>query len=237
VHHRFSVAAPAGRVLPLDAVSYGADVPGETELRLLGNVEGKRVLDLGCGAGHNEIALAKQGAKVIGVDPSADQIAEARQEAEAAGVKVELHHGSLAEVAFVRADGIDVALSVFGLATVSDVDRVFRQVHRVLKPEAPLVLALPHPAFALIDPEDPELRVRRSYWETAAILTSGAEDGDVDQPHTVSQLFTSLLRANFRIDWIIEPQPAANTPRGPHWTPAMTMIPATLIIRARKQGI
>jgi SAM-dependent methyltransferase len=238
VHHRFSVAAPAGRTLPLDAVSYGADVPGEADLRLLGTVEGKRVLDLGCGAGHNALALARQGAKVIAVDASADQIAEARSAADRAGIRVEVHHNSLAELAFVRADTIDACISVFGLATVADVDRVFRQVHRVLRPEAPLVLSLPHPAFATIDPSDDELRIRRSYWEPAPIATSGgAGASEPDQPRTISQLFTSLGRANFRVDTILEPEPAANAPRSPHWTPAMALVPATLIVRARKQGI
>ena len=41
------------------------------------------------------------------------------------------------------------------LASVDDLARVFRQVHRVLKPEAPLVCSVPHPAFAMIDPAGP----------------------------------------------------------------------------------
>jgi SAM-dependent methyltransferase len=224
--------------LPVDTVTYGADIAAEPALRLLGNVEGKRVIDLGCGAGHNAIALARQGAKVIAVESSAEQIAEARFAAERAGVKLELHHAPLAELAFVRADTVDICLSVFGLATVTDVDRVFRQVHRVLRPEGPLVLSLPHPAFALVDPTDVELRVQRSYWEPAPITTSGAEGSDEpDQPRTVSGLFTSLGRANFRVDTILEPEPAPSGPRSSHWVPAMTNLPSTLLVRARKQGI
>ena len=130
-------------------------------------MEGKRVLDLGCGAGHNAIALAKQGAKVIGVDESSDQVADARAACERERVKVELHHAPLAELAFIRADTIDAVLSVWGLAPVDDIDRVFRQVDRVLKPEHPLVLSMPHPAFAMVDHADHERRVQRSYWETA----------------------------------------------------------------------
>jgi SAM-dependent methyltransferase len=237
-HRRFSPAAPTGRSLPTDVVTYGSDVPGESDLRLLGHVEGKRILELGCGAGHNAIALANQGAKVIAVDSSAEQIAEARFAADRAGVKLELHHAPLAELAFVRADSIDICLSAFGLAAVADLDRVFRQVHRVLRPEGPLVISLPHPAFALADPKDPELRVRRSYWETAPVTTSGAEGvEDLDQPHTISQLFTSLGRANFRVDTILEPEPSPSAPRSAHWVPAMAQLPSTLILRARKQGI
>jgi ubiquinone/menaquinone biosynthesis C-methylase UbiE len=226
---RFSVASPEGLDLPTDVVTYGPDIAREDTLRLLGHVGGKRILDLGCGAGHNAIALARQGAKVIGVDESSDQVADARAACEREHVKVELHHAPLAELAFIRADTIDAVISVWGLAPVDDIDRVFRQVDRVLKPEAPLVLSLPHPAFAMVDRGDHERRVQRSYWEPATI------DGAV--PRTVNQLFTSLGRANFRVDTVLEPEPPTNGRRSPAWHDHMRFVPATLILRARKQGL
>jgi SAM-dependent methyltransferase len=237
VHERFTVTAPNGSGLPTDTVTYGADVPAEHELRLLGLIAGKRILDLGCGGGHNAIALARAGAHVIAVDEAAEQIAAARAACEHEGVKVELHQAPLAELAFVRADTVDGCISAFGLATVADLDRVFRQVHRVLRPEMPLILSLPHPVWAVVDPADPELRVRRAYWDPAPIATSGVEGGDNDRPRTLGGLFTSLARANFRIDTLLEPEPRSNEPRSPHWTPAHQLLPATLILRARKQGI
>ena len=229
MHQRFTLAAPAGRDLPTDVVSYGHDIPREDTLKLLGNVEGKRVLDLGCGAGHNAIALARHGAKVIAVDSSSDQIADARAAADQAGVKLELHHAPLAELAFIRADTIDAVVSAFGLIQVDDLDRVFRQVDRVLRPEHHFVLSLPHPAFAMADPEDPAGTIRRSYWDPAPV-------GDAI-PRTISALFTSLGRANFRVDALLEPEPAAAAPRSGGWTPLMAQVPATLILRARRQGI
>lgn len=235
MQRRFSVASPAGDDLPTDVVSYGADVPREDTLKLLGSVEGKRILDLGCGCGHNGIALARQGAKVIGVDESSDQVAAARVACEREGVKVELHHAPLAELAFLRADTIDGAISAFGLAPIDDIDRVFRQVHRVLRPEMPLVLSFPHPAFALIDVDDPERRVQRTYWDHAPITADGPERPP-DIPRTIAALFTSLSRANFRIDTVLEPEPARGDPRSPRWVSPMTYLPATLIIRARKLG-
>ena len=226
---RFTVASPGGDDLPTDVVTYGPDVAREDSLKLLGHVEGKRVLDLGCGAGHNAIALARQGAKVIGVDESSEQIADARAACEREQVKVELHHAPLAELAFIRADTIDVVLSVWGLAPVDDIDRVFRQVGRVLKPEHSLVMSLPHPASAMVDHADHERRVQRSYWDTA--VTEGIV------PRTISQLFTSLGRANFRVDTLLEPEPTGGGRRSSAWHDHMRYVPATLVVRARKQGI
>jgi ubiquinone/menaquinone biosynthesis C-methylase UbiE len=229
MHERFSVASPGGTDLPTDVVTYGPDVAREDTLKLLGNVDGKRILDLGCGAGHNAIALARQGAKVIAVDESSDQVADARAACERERVKVELHHAPLAELAFIRADTIDAVLSVWGLASVEDIDRVFRQVDRVLRPEHPLVLSVPHPAFTMVEPGDHERRVQRSYWEPATIA------GTI--PRTIGQLFMALGRANFRVDTLLEPEPPATGRRSAAWHDHMRYVPATLLLRARKQGI
>ena len=64
-----------GRRRSRHRVVYGPALPTEADLRLCGDVSGKRVLDLGCGSGENAIALASQGAHVIAVDASAAQLA------------------------------------------------------------------------------------------------------------------------------------------------------------------
>jgi SAM-dependent methyltransferase len=178
--------------------------------------------------------MAKQGAKVIAVDSSAGQIGHARRLCEREEVSVELHQGDLADLAFVRADTIDVVVSVYSLGMVADLDRVFRQVHRVLRPEAPFVLSLPHPMWqATNDTEPPSLH--RPYWERAPKpWTDGSESG-ADHPLTTSDLFTSLTRANFRVDTLLEPEPRGGA-RSRWWRPAMSWLPSTLIVRARKVG-
>jgi putative methylase len=59
------------------------------EARSLGDIEGKRVVDLGCGTGIFAIGAAILGAAdVVGVDVDADVLAVARREASRLGVKV-----------------------------------------------------------------------------------------------------------------------------------------------------
>lgn len=60
------------------------------ELTLLGcdPIEGKRVIDIGCGPGHYSVALAKAGAKyVLGIDFSKNMVDLAIQRAKAEGVQ------------------------------------------------------------------------------------------------------------------------------------------------------
>ena len=234
---RSFTAWPAWADLALDVVHYGPDIATEAELRLLGPLDGKRVLELGCGGGPITVAMAKQGARVIAVDESVEQVTHARRLAEREEVKVELHQGDLADLAFVRADTVDVAISIYSLGAVVDHDRVFRQVHRVLRPEAPLVMSLPHPFYRSIDPSSDPPTLRRPYFDRMPRpWTIGDESGN-DYPLTISDLFTSLTRANFRVDTVLEPEPSAAAHRTRHWTDSMLWLPSTLIVRARKQGI
>ncbi len=215
---------PAGAALPDDVVSYGPDIADESAFRLLGSLDGKRVLELGAGGGALTVAMARQGAHVITVDPSLARIETVRLACERAEVKAELHQSDLAELAFIRADQIDVALAVYSLAGVDDLDRVFRQVHRVLKTSCHLVISLPHPAF--------DVARSGSYFDNAPVPYAGG----VEHPRTISEVFTSLSRANFRVDTLLEPQPVEG-PRSALWNDHMAEVPATLIIRGRKEGL
>jgi hypothetical protein len=114
---------------------------------------------------------------------------------------------------------------------------VFRQVHRVLKPEAPLVCSVPHPAFNMIDPAGPDpLRIVRAYDDTAP-RTWELDGRDLtDFPRTFADLFTTFQRANFRVDHVIEPTATGRATREPEYAEVMRTVPATLLLRARKQG-
>jgi SAM-dependent methyltransferase len=229
-------SAPEGEPR-LDTVGYGPEMPTERELRLLGDVKGKRVLDLGCGSGHASIALARQGAHAIALDASARQLARGRQLAEAEEVRVEWHRSDLADLAFLRADSIDLAFSSHALAEVEDLDRVFRQVHRVLRPGGAFVFSYEHPV-ALCTGRDGDVdgtlplgnrEVRRSYFERAPITVDRDGEPITLYPRTIGDVFAAAGRAGFRIDIILEPQPLRSADPGP-------AIPTTIIWRARKSG-
>jgi len=169
-------------VVPTD-LRYGPGAPLESEARLLGPLAGKRVLVLGCSDADVPLALAEQEAKVVAVEPDAGRLDAARAKADEGDVKVELHNVDFADLAFVRADTIDAAIAVQSLAAVDDLDRIFRQVHRVLRTQSSLVLSLPHPAAGLAD--------GRSWFE-----------------RSLAEVFTSLTRTSFGVDVLLEPVPA-----------------------------
>ena len=234
---RHSATYQQGARLPTDVAHYGPDIGTEADFRLLGDVKGKRVLELGCGGAQCSIAFAKQGAHAIGIDFSAEQLAFARRLCEREGVKVELRQGDLADLAYLRAESVDLVFSAYAFGYVDDLNRVFRQVHRVLKSNAPLVFSLPHPAYDMIDDDaDPPLLVRRSYFDHSPIDYEFNGITFTDYHHTISDLYMGLYRAGYRVDLMLEPEPQPDGPRSQFWRPAFQHVPRTLIVRARKEG-
>ncbi len=224
----------AAAQLPTDVAVYGPDIPTEGDLRLLGDVKGRRILDLGCGAAQASIAFAKAGATAIGVDFSAQQLALGRQLCEREEVRVELRQGDLADLAFLRADSIDGVFAANAFDYIRDLARVFRQVHRVLKVGAPLAFSVSHPFWAVAT----GLRAGGlpSYFDRTPAVERHADAALTVFPRTFSDLYTALVRASYRVDAFIEPEPVPHAPRGSSWEPTMAAIPYTLVVRARKEG-
>jgi 2-polyprenyl-3-methyl-5-hydroxy-6-metoxy-1,4-benzoquinol methylase len=110
-------------------------------MRQLGDLQGKRVLDYGCGHGMASVVLARAGAKVTGFDVSSGYVSEAAQRASANGVSVD----------FLTADGHQLPFAaesfdaVWGHAILHHLElgRAARELHRILKPGGVAVFCEP----------------------------------------------------------------------------------------------
>ncbi len=118
-------------------------ITDDLEERLLldriGPPRGLRVLDVGCGDGILATRLAKDGAKVTGLDASAVMIAAARQRADAVGVRMDLIEGGAGHLPFL-VEQFDRVVSMVMLCFVDDPSRSIREMVRVLKPGGRLTL-------------------------------------------------------------------------------------------------
>jgi SAM-dependent methyltransferase len=208
--------AVIGHTVDMHSVWFGRGVADDNELRLCGDVTGKRALELGVGPTPpsitpNAVTLAVAGAKAIVVDPSAERIASLRHRADEAAVRVECHQSELAELGFVTSGSVDLVIATQTLDDIDDLPRLARQVHRVLKPNASFVMAITHPVAAMFDAGVAAPQHR--YGETA---------------RSISELYMSFERANFHIDVMHELAPLAARD---------ATAPTVLVLRARKQGV
>lgn len=165
-------------------VSYGDGVPDDTTLRLCGDLAGgRRALELGISDAFNALAFAAAEGKAIAVDPEPERIADLRARAATAELTIECHGADLADLGFATSGSIELAVANHTLSAVADPGRVLRQVSRVLKQSAPLIIAVDHP-FAAVS------RGEVSSYGANAL--------------TVSDWFVQLSRANFRVDTMLE---------------------------------
>ena len=112
----------------------------ERHLELLGNVRGKDVLELGCGAAWWSVALARDGARVVGLDFSPERLAQARARMRAARVDFPLVEASAERIPY-PAGRFDIVLSDYGATTFADPYRWIPEVARVLRKGGILVFA------------------------------------------------------------------------------------------------
>ena len=113
-------------------VAWGTTQIPETELRVLGDVVDKDVLELGCGAAQWSIGLAKLGARPVGIDLSERQLEHARRLSEAAGLSFPLIHASAENVPLPDAS-FDIVFCDHGAMTFADPYRTVPEAARLLR--------------------------------------------------------------------------------------------------------
>jgi len=108
-------------------------------LFLLGDVNGRRVLDVGCGDGDLAIELRRHGAVVTGIDASPDMIKAAIARAKREGLEIEFAVGAAERIPFAPAQ-FDALVAITILCFVAHAGPIFREIARLLRPGGLLVI-------------------------------------------------------------------------------------------------
>ena len=149
--------------IPCDFVHYGPHCPNEDQLQLIGDVKGRRVLEIGCGGGQCSIAFAKRGAIATGIDISDEQVAFARELARQHGVEATFHQGDVTSLNGIADESQDVVFSAYALMYVERLDRCFAEVRRVLVSGGLFVSSTDHPFWCCL--AEKELRIEFPYFD------------------------------------------------------------------------
>jgi len=103
-------------------------------------LEGKRGLDVGCGAGLLAEPLARLGAKVTGVDASPEVIAVAREHASATGLEIDYRVGDVQALQ----GSFDLITAMEVIEHVADPGRFLTALEKRLAPDGLLILSTPN---------------------------------------------------------------------------------------------
>lgn len=125
----------------------------EASLQILGDVKGLDMLELGCGAAQWSIALARVGARPVGLDISERQLDHARRLMEEAGVDFPLVHAS-AEAVPLPDESFDIVFSDYGGMTFGDPYLTIPEAARLLRPGGLLAFCGGTPIIQMCYPDD-----------------------------------------------------------------------------------
>ncbi len=222
-----------GRFLGDDRFVWGPEGLDEADVRLLGPVAGRRVLEVGAGAGQCSRWLAAQGALAVATDLS---LAMLRQ-----GVAID----PATRVPSVQADAcrlpladdsVDLACSAYGAVPfVADSAGLAREVARVLRPGGRWVFSTSHPMRWSLpdDPGEAGLVVRSSYFDRTPYVEE-RPDGRaayVEHHRTLGDRVRELVAAGFVLDDVLEPEwPDGHEQTWGGWSPLRgRLVPGTVV--------
>jgi len=171
------------------------------------DLSGLRCLEIGCGTAYVSAWMARRGGEVIGLDPTPNQLATARNMQERHKLSFGLIEGYGEDLPF-EDNSFDFAISEYGAALWSDPYLWIPQAARVLKPGGRLTFLTNSPFAVLCAPPGdsdatlsdhlyrPYLGMHRVSWDDSP--------GEVEFHLPHGQLIDLLHANDFRIDRLVE---------------------------------
>jgi SAM-dependent methyltransferase len=218
----------------IDVKAHNAFYDRPAVLSLLPPVEGRRVLDAGCGPGAYAERLVGRGAEVVGIDVCPRMVELARRRVRG---KASFHQADLARpLDFLPAASFDLVVSALALDYVRDWAAAFGEFFRVLREPGCLVFSAGHPSDEFYE-HHPE----GNYFEVERVDCEWRGFGPaVRVPYyrrPLGEMLGPLLGAGFVLERLLEPRPV---PEFQDHDPAdyskLTRRPGFLCFRARKGG-
>lgn len=214
----------------------------EADARFLGDVSGRRILEVGCGAGQCSRWLASQGAKVVGIDLSFRQLQHSGRIDVTTGIAVPAACATATSLPLAD-QSFDLACSAFGaLPFLIDIAAALAEVHRVLRPGGRFVFSVVHPVRRML-PDDPTgsgLMVVRSYFDRTPYveLDERREPSYVEPHHTLGDWIDAIVGSDLTIERLIEPAwPPGHSRVWGGWGPERgALVPGTAIFVTSRRG-
>ena len=210
----------------------------EADVHLLGDVRGKKILELGAGAAAGTRWLDGQGADAVAMDLSAGMLRHAREAADRSGVRVPLVQADALALPFAD-EAFDIVYTAFGaIPFVADSGAAMREVARVLRPGGSWVFSITHPMRWIFwdEPGEDGLVARNSYFDRTPYVETDEQGVPtyVEQHRTLGDRIRELVTAGFVLRDLIEPQwPAGHEQIWGQWSPLRgRLFPGTAIFVA-----
>jgi SAM-dependent methyltransferase len=221
---------------------YGPLCADERQLGLLGEVRGKRIVELGCGDGKSLLYLHKHGAEELcGLDLSGEQIANAKALCEEHDFEASLHQAPMEANPGIPEEHFDIALSLYALGWSVDLSASLDRIASYLRPGGILVFSWEHPVFRCLKSRGQELVMQHSYSDEGPIESMSWNGGPiVMHARKLSTFLNAIIASGLRIEHVIEADlhesedGLRDYPRRWYSKDRAKLMPTTVIIKASK---
>lgn len=194
----------------------GLEGAGEWHIlkKMLPDLNGKDVLDLGCGFGwHCKYAMEQGANSVIGIDISEKMLETARKINALKGI--EYIRKPIEEVDY-PAEQFDLVLSSLTFHYLDSFEAICKNVHKWLKPNGWFVFSVEHPVFTASGTQEWAYTDtgEKAHWPVDRYFSQGKREAvflgeKMTKYHrTLTTYLNDLLKQSFRLRAIIEPQPS-----------------------------
>ena len=194
--------AQADRAWRVEDFTWGMFGGQESELQILGEVDGLDVVELGCGTAYFSAWLARRGARPVGVDVTPAQLDTARRLQRETGIAFPLVEASAEDVPLPDAS-FDLAVSEYGASIWCDPYRWLPEANRLLRPGGRLVFMCNSPLVMLCAYEDEDKTGERLVRPQRGMHKMTWPDG-VEFHLGHGDMFAALRGAGFEVENLVE---------------------------------
>lgn len=220
-------------------------------LRLVGEVNGLRILDLACGNGYLSRRWASLGASVTGVDANGPIIERARARETQEPLGIVYHASDAACLEVLAADTFDLVVCNMALMDIENATGAIQEVARVLRSKGRFIASIAHPCFDKVDtsgwdieriyPKTTIWRKMSHYREIASAELPWMNVGDevvntIAYHRPLSWYVHALRAAGLLISALEEPEPTEEFLVSSDQGPWIAEIPLHCVLEAWKVG-
>jgi SAM-dependent methyltransferase len=198
-------------------ITWGAFGVPEEEVRVLWDVAGLDVVELGCGTAYVSAWLARRGARPVGVDVTPAQLETARRLQVELGIEFPLLEASAEDVPLPDG-GFDLAVSEYGASIWCDPSRWVAEAARLLRPGGRLIFLCNSPLSILCSPDEGKVEERLLRPQFGMYRFDWPGENEGVNFHLAHGDWLSVLRENgFEVERLVELQAPTDATDHPYY--------------------